>query len=47
MIGNILTSGQDMSQVVEMQANGEHAAEIVMQAAQQVISSVISCTARN
>ncbi|KAG5221749.1 TKL/TKL-ccin protein [Salix suchowensis] len=35
MIGNILTSRQDMSQVVEMQANGEHAAEIVMQAAQQ------------
>ncbi|KAF7440855.1 hypothetical protein PC9H_001203 [Pleurotus ostreatus] len=34
MIGSILTSRQDMSQVVEMQANGEHAAEIVMQAAQ-------------
>ncbi|KAF4576900.1 hypothetical protein EYR36_000501 [Pleurotus pulmonarius] len=34
MIGLILTSRQDMSQVVEMQANGEHAAEIVMQAAQ-------------
>ncbi|KAF4603972.1 hypothetical protein EYR38_004388 [Pleurotus pulmonarius] len=34
MIGHILTSRQDMSQVVEMQANGEHAAEIVMQAAQ-------------
>ncbi len=43
MIGHILTSRQDMSQVVEMQANGQHAAEIVMQAAQHVISCVY-CT---
>lgn len=43
MIGNILTSRQDMSQVVEMQANGERAAEIVMQAAQHVIAFLVSC----
>ncbi|KAJ8468627.1 hypothetical protein ONZ45_g17178 [Pleurotus djamor] len=36
MIGQILTSRQDMDEVVEMQARGTRAAEIVMRAGQQV-----------